>query len=309
LADTRRHPSSRAAHAALLDVRADEFAEAFGRSPLLIRHHVDVAAPLFTRDALVARAADWPGPWVEHHQADLPFVLPSGKTDRLSVDPGEVVRGIETNGCWVVLWQVEHSPRYATFLDECLDRVDALVAGREGGVTSRGMNLLIASPRAVAPAHFDMHHNFLLQIQGTKDVMIGTFSDPRLAERAIDRYYDEHNNNLHVLPDVVSTFRLAPGDGLYIPPFAFHWVRGGDDASVGASCGFRTQWTEQLALVHAFNAKLRRLGVHPVPAGRSPRRDRAKATAFTSARRARRTVRSADTWARRRLGRSAESTT
>ena len=45
-------------------------------------------------------------------------------------------------------------------------------------MTSTGLNLLIASPRAVVPAHFDMHHNFLLQIEGTKEVMIGSYSDP-----------------------------------------------------------------------------------------------------------------------------------
>jgi hypothetical protein len=286
--------------APVLDVAPGELAGAFGRSPFLIRHHLGDAHPLLSRAALVERAAEWPAPWVEHHRADLPFVLPSGKTEQLPGGVDEVVRDIDTNGCWVVLWQLEHSPRYSVLLDECLDEIDVLVGDREGGMTSRGMNLLVASPHAVAPAHFDMHHNFLLQIEGTKDVMIGSFSDPTLREREIDRYYDEHNNNLRLLPDVVSTFHLAPGDGLYIPPFAFHWVRGGPEASVGLSCGFRTRATEQTKLVHTCNAKLRRLGLHPAPAGRSPQRDRAKVAAYTWARRARRATRSATARVKRR---------
>ena len=51
------------------------------------------------------------------------------------------------------------------------------------------------------------------------------------------------------LPEDTVTFRLGPGDGLYIPPFAFHWVRGGPETSIAISCGFRTRTTEQANLV------------------------------------------------------------
>jgi Cupin superfamily protein len=296
--------STQAPAARLLEVPAGEFADAFGRSPFRVRHRLDAQHALLTRDALIARAADWPTPWLEHHRADLPFVLPTGETDQLAVNAGEVVRDIDSNGCWVVLWDLEHSPSYSQFLDECLEGVDTMVGDREGGLTSRGLNVLVASPGAVVPAHFDLNHNFLLQIEGTKDVMIGSFSDPSIGEREIDRYFDEHNNNARILPDVVSTFRLAPGDGLYIPPYAFHWVRGGSDASIGISCGFRTRLTEQTNLVHICNAKLRRIGLHPAAPGRSAHRDRAKIATLTWARRVRRTITSAASRVRRWIHRS-----
>jgi hypothetical protein len=279
-----------AAATTLLEVPASTFAEHFGRSPFTVRHHVGAEHPLLTRAALTERAADWPQNWLEHHLADVPFVLPTGRTEQLDLGVDAIMRDIDENGCWLVLWELEHSPRYEKLLDECLDPVDARVGNREGGMTRRGMNALVASPGAVAPAHFDMHHNFLLQIDGTKDVMIGSFSDAAIAQREVDKYYDEHNNNLRLLPDVVQTFRLTPGDGLYIPPFAFHWVKGGADVSIGISCGFRTRRTEQMNLAHQYNARLRRYGLRPAPAGRSVPRDRVKATAFTSARRARREV-------------------
>jgi hypothetical protein len=289
----------------VLDVPVGEFLEAFGHAPCRVRHRLDVQHPLLTRDALSARAADWPEPWLEHHRADLPFVLPNGKTDQLAVSAGEVVRDIDSNGCWVVLWQLEHSPRYSALLDECLEVGDALVGAREGGMTSRGMNVLVSSPRAVAPAHFDMHHNFLLQIEGTKDVMIGSFSDPSVGEREINRYFDERNNNARLLPDIVSNFRLAPGEGVYIPPFAFHWVRGGPEASISISCGFRTRSTEQANRVHVCNARLRRIGLHPAAPGRSAFRDRAKIVAFAWAQRVHRTLAPVTSRARRWMHRSA----
>jgi hypothetical protein len=285
------------AAAPLVDVATPELAAAFGHAACRVDHHVEPGHLLLTRDAFVARTAAWPDQWIEHHRADLPFLLPDGRRQRLPLPAPEVVRGIDDNGCWVVLWSLENEPRYEAFLVECLAGVDALAA-REGGRTSSGLNLLASSPGAIVPVHFDMHHNLLLQVEGTKEVMIGSYSDPDVAQRAFDRYYDVHNNNATELPDIVSTYTLGPGDGLYIPPFGFHWVRGGTETSIGVSCGFRTRATELTNRVHRANARLRRLGLHPSPPGRSALRDRTKVTAFDWARRVRETGRAATARAR-----------
>jgi hypothetical protein len=282
-------PSSTSTDGApLLDVSAARLVEDLGSAPFPVRHHVDPHHPLLTREALIARAADWPSRLARHRSGHVPFVMPTMSADRLAADAAEVMRDIDHNSCWLVLWELERSPRYSEFLDECLDPVDVLVGTREGGITDRGLNVLASSPEAVVPAHFDMHHNFLLQVDGTKEVTIGSFSDPRVNEHAIDRFYDECNNNAPALPDVASTFPLGPGDGVYIPPFAFHWVAGGPDTSISISCGFRTRATEQANLVHECNARLRRLGLHPRPPGTSVHRDRAKVELLAWARRARR---------------------
>jgi hypothetical protein len=283
------NPSSTSTdRAPLLDVSATAFVEDLGSTPFSVRHHVGPHHPLLTREALIARAADWPSRLARHRSGNVPFVMPAVSADRLAADAAEVMRDIDHNSCWLVLWELERSPRYSNLLDECLDPVDMLVGTREGGMTDRGLNVLASSPEAVVPAHFDMHHNFLLQIAGTKEVTIGSFSDPRVNERAIDRFYDDGNNNAPALPDVASTFRLGPGDGVYIPPFAFHWVRGGPETSISISCGFRTRATEQASLVHECNSRLRRLGLHPRAPGASDSRDRAKIELLGWARRARR---------------------
>ena len=276
------NPSSTVSDCApLLDVSAVDVAEHLGDAPFAVRHHVGPQHPLLTREALIARAADWPARLSRHRRGDVPFVMPDTSADRLSADAAEVMRDIDHNACWLVLWELERSPRYSDLLDECLDPVDVLVGSREGGMTDRGLNVLASSPEAVVPAHFDMHHNFLLQIDGTKEVTVGSFSDPRVNERAIDRFYDECNNNAPALPDVASTFRLGPGDGVYIPPFGFHWVRGGPETSISISCGFRTSATEHAGLVHEYNARLRRFGLHPRAPGASASRDRAKVEMLT----------------------------
>ncbi len=291
--------------APLLDLSATALVEDLGSAPFPVRHHVGPQHPLLTREALIARAADWPRRLARHRRGDVPLVMPTMSADRLDGDAEDVMRDIDHNSCWLVLWELERSPRYSDLLDECLDPVDALVGTREGGITDRGMNVLASSPEAAVPAHFDMHHNFLLQVDGTKEVTIGSFSDPRVNEGAIDRFYDECNNNARTLPNVATTFRLAPGDGVYIPPFAFHWVRGGPETSVSISCGFRTRATEQANLVHECNARLRRLGLHPQPPGTSVHRDRAKVELLAWARRARRASEPVLTNVRNRVHRTA----
>jgi hypothetical protein len=291
--------------APLLEVPASALLEHLGRTPFAVRHHIEPQHPLLTRDALVARAADWPATLSRHRSGDVQFVMPSMSVDRLDADAAEVMRDIDRNSCWLVLWELERSLRYSDFLDQCLDPVDEMVGAREGGMTDRGLNVLASSPGAIVPAHFDMHHNFLLQIDGTKEVMVGSFRDPRVNEAAIDRFYDEGNNNARAMPDVAESFRLGPGDGVYIPPFAFHWVRGGPETSISISCGFRTRATEQANLVHECNARLRRFGLHPAPPGTSEHRDRAKVEVLTWARRARRASEPALTKVRNRVGRVA----
>ena len=291
--------------APLLDVSASALLEDLGSAPFAVRHHVGPRHPLLTREALIARADDWPSRLSRHRRGNVSVVMPTMSADRLAADAAEVMRDIDHNSCWLVLWELERSTRYSEFLDECLDPVDALVGTREGGMTDRGLNVLASSPGAVVPAHFDMHHNFLLQIDGTKEVTIGSFSDPHVNERAIDRFYDEGNNNAPTLPDVASTFRLGPGDGVYIPPFGFHWVRGGPETSISLSCGFRTRATEQANLVHECNARLRRLGLHPHPPGTSVYRDRAKVELLAWARRTRRASEPVVTKVRNRVHRTA----
>jgi hypothetical protein len=274
----------------MIEVSASTLAEALGRHPFRFRHGLGIDHALVARKMLAARADEWPSSWVEHHLADLPYVLPSGKTDQLPIDAGDVVRGIDDNSCWVVLWHMEHNPVYRALLDECMTPIDEILPEREGRMTRRGMNVLIGSPQAVVPAHFDLHHNLLLQVEGTKEFNIGSFADPAVEARELDRYFDDRTNNARDLPDIVTTYSLGPGDGVYIPPYAMHWTRGGAEGNVGVSVGFQTAVTDRRCLVHQCNASLRRRGLHPKPAGQSEHRDRAKVAAFTQARRLRQSV-------------------
>ena len=94
-----------------------------------------------------------------------------GSTPRAT--PGEIARGIETNGCWMVLKFVETDPEYSACPDEALDEVLPVVAAREGKATKKQAFIFLTAPNATTPLHTDPEENFLLQVKAKKQIEIG----------------------------------------------------------------------------------------------------------------------------------------
>jgi hypothetical protein len=272
--------------AELLDIDGGAFAEGFAERPFAVRHSL-AAHPLLTLEAIAELSDELPLAAVERHRANLPIVMPGGAPE-LDGRPSETVLEIEGGDVWMVLWNIEQVPRYAALLDACLDEVERHVEGRHGGMRDRKAYLFLSAPGAITPAHFDPEHNLLLQIRGVKDMNVGRFDDPADQQRELDRYHSGGHRNLDRMPERFDLFRLHPGEGVYVWPFAPHWVRNGDAASVSLSITFRTQESRQIERVHRFNARMRRLHLKPRPAGQSPVVDRSKARLMEAAGRLRR---------------------
>jgi hypothetical protein len=258
------------------------FAKGFARQPFGVQHAL-VRHPLLSLDAIADLADEMPGDAVERHRADLPMVMPGGAPE-LAGTPSDTVRGIESNGCWMVLWNIEQVARYKALLDECLDEVERYVGDQHGGMRDRKAYLFLSAPDATTPLHFDPEHNLLLQIRGIKDMNVGRFTDPADQQHELDRYHAGGHRNLDRVPEEFSLFRLQPGDGVYVWPFAPHWVKNGPEASVSLSITFRTHASWRAERVHRFNARARQLRISPRPAGQSRVADEAKATAMELAR-------------------------
>jgi hypothetical protein len=267
----------------LLDIDTGEFARRYGGGPMAIRHSLGDHR-LLTVEAVAELADDLPAGKVEHNAGALPSVLPGGEAPRSELSPGEIARGIERNGQWMVLKNIELSPAYRQLLDETLDEVAPLVEGREGegGMTRREGFIFLSAPGSVTPSHLDPEHNFLLQVRGTKDMHVGRFASPEHEQRELERYYHGGHRNIDRLPDTAETYHLSPGDGVYVPVHAPHWVANGPHASVSLSITWYTPAVEQAGRVHAFNGRLRRLRLAPRPPGRRPGADRGKALAQRS---------------------------
>jgi Cupin superfamily protein len=250
----------------LLDIDLDRFSEAVGRTSMPVRHRL-AAHDLLSVEALAVLADALPAVSVEHNVADVPVVSPTGEVQVVERSPGDIAREIASNGCWMVLKNVEQDPAYRALLDVCLDEVAPLFGGREGGMQKREAFVFLSSPNAVTPSHVDPEHNFLLQIRGVKHMNVGRFADPVVEQRELERVYGGGHRNIEQEPDDYTTFTLHPGDGVYVRPDAPHFVLNGPEPSVSLSITWRTPTTRRAARIHQVNGRLRALRLRPRPPG------------------------------------------
>jgi hypothetical protein len=115
-------------------------------------------------------------------------------------------------------------------------------------------------------------------LRGKKDMHVGRFASRTIEQEELTRYNDGGHRNIAQMPLHSSTFTMLAGDGVYLPPWAPHWVNNGPQASLSLSITFRTGLSQQVENAHRFNAKLRRWGYTPPPVGESEFGDRLKAT-------------------------------
>jgi Cupin superfamily protein len=260
----------------LLNIEEDKFARCFSRQAFGVGHGL-ADHPLLTLDAMAELADRLPLKSIERHRADLPLLSP-GQPPELEGPPSETVRELESGNAWMVMWYIEQVPEYRMLLDECLNQVETYVGGRHGGMRYRKAYLFLSAPGATTPAHFDPEQNLLLQIRGAKDFSVGCFAYPTEQQAELDRYFDGGHRNLDRMPQLETTFHMEPGDGVYVPPFAPHWVHVGEQASISLSITFRTRSSLEMERVSHFNARMRRLHLSPHPPGTSRARDRLKAS-------------------------------
>lgn len=251
----------------LLDLDPESCRTGIGHREFSLTHHL-AQHPLLTLEALAELADALPAGAIERHKAEQPLLVPGGAAN-LSGPPSETVRSIGTNGRWMVFWNIEQVNGYRELLDAILDQALPLLPAREGGMGRRESFLFLSAPNSVTPVHFDPENNFLLQIRGSKRVKVGCFPDRAAELRELDRYHDGGHRNLVEIPPCSSTFDMQPGMGIYLYPWAPHWVYNGPEVSVSLSITFRTARSQQAERVHTFNARLRRHGYTPVPAGAS----------------------------------------
>jgi JmjC domain len=263
-----------------LDIDAAAFRASFARCSLLVRHSL-LEHPLFAMDEIAALADRLPPDLVRREQGDLPLDN-RGYVDAGAGRPSETVRGIERNGARVSLREIQCDPLYRTLIDECLDEVEPVLDGLEGGMCRRSGYIFVSSPAATTPMHFDPEHSFLLQVRGTKTVYSVPRTDPSVIQAELDNYYDGAPCSFGDLRQSADRYDLWPGAGVYFPSFVPHWVKTHGGVSVSFSIPFYTRFSERAEYVNRVNTRLRRLRLRPRPPGESLTVDRTKAAVMRS---------------------------
>ncbi len=240
------------------------FAKAYPDQPVKLSHDL-VGHSLLTLDALARLAERMPAASVEYNLGKLPLGVRPEDTPSNGLTLGETIRTIETNGSWAVLKNVERDPAYGALLDAALAELEPIVAAQTGPMLHREAFIFLSSPGSVTPFHMDPEHNILLQIMGTKTMMIFPARDEALvpAQKSEDFHGGGHRNLewQDGFKARGTPFPLAPGDAVHVPVKAPHFVENGPAVSVSLSVTWRSDRSVAEGELHSFNALLRKRGL------------------------------------------------
>jgi hypothetical protein len=201
---------------------------------------------LFRLDALARLAERLPDASVEYNRGDLPLGV-DGKPERPARSIGETIRSIADSGSWAVLKNIEQDPAYAEVLADLLDELRPEIEAKTGRMLLTQGFVFVSSPGAITPYHFDPEHNILLQLRGTKTMTQFPAGDPRFAPDEVHEGYHTGGARELTWRDELAAggreFRIAPGEALFVPVMAPHFVRNGDQPSVSLSITWRSEWS------------------------------------------------------------------
>lgn len=258
--------------------RAD-FAASYPEGPHKLRHNLRDHA-LLTLESLATLGESLPPRSVEYNRGDLPIGLEE-RPGATGLTIGETIRGIDTSNSWSVLKNIEQNPAYADLLAQLLAEIRPEIEVRTGRMLKTQGFIFVTSPDAITPYHFDPEHNILLQLRGSKEMTIFPAGDARFAPDEVHETYHtgggrELKWNDHFAPHGL-TFRITPGEALFVPVMSPHYVKNGPEVSISLSITWRSEWSFAEADARAFNKVLRARGLRPAPPGRWPARNMAKA--------------------------------
>ena len=204
---------------------------------------------------------------------DLEQYKHAANNDELSTD--ELINAIETQNVVIVLRNVESDHLYGEFVNHCLDSLSGIVEPVTGPISGRESFVFVSPPNAYTPYHWDPEQNFFMQVRGKKQMAIYDVLDRNLLpEGALENYYTQ-GQVITKCPDELfdncELFEMNPGDGVYVPVTAPHWVKTLDEVSISVSINFRTPSSIRRARVFRANRMIRRIGIRPQSV--SPRAD------------------------------------
>lgn len=249
----------------------------YPHEPARLRHRL-LDDPRFTLEALVGLAARLPAASIEYNAGDIPIDQDADKTPSNGLSVEETIRRIETCRSWMVLKNVEQDPAYAAALEECLADIAPSATPATGRMEKKLGFIFISSAGAVTPFHMDPEHNILMQIRGSKSFSVYPADKGIVSDEDHELYHAGlHHRNLGHRPEfdaLRQTHELEPGDALYVPVKAPHWVKVGPEPSVSFSITWRSRASLDEAALRLANRALRARGLNPPAPGERPLRDR-----------------------------------
>lgn len=258
------------------------FAAHYPENPHILRHGL-TAHPLLEIEALAGLAERLPIISVEYNRGDLPIGV-DGKPGSNGLTIAETIRRVESSESWAVLKNIEQVPAYRDLLIGLLDEIRPDIEAATGAMLKPQGFIFVSSPHSITPYHFDPEHNILLQIRGTKVMTQFPAGDTRFVpDVAHETYHWGGPRELQWDDSFLAhgrAFALSPGEALFVPVMAPHFVKNGPAPSVSLSITWRSEWSYRESDARIFNAILRARGLDPKAPGRWPQQNYGRAFAF-----------------------------
>jgi hypothetical protein len=259
------------------------FAAGYPETPHKLPHGLH-AHPLLSLDALADLAEALPEASREYNRADLPVGLNGVKAPANGLGIGETIRRIGETGSWAALKNIEQVPAYRDLLLALLEELRPVIEDRTGAMLRPQGFVFITSPGGVTPYHFDPEHNILMHLAGSKTMTLFPQGNSRFApDETHESYHTGGGRELFwrdELADGGTEWTLSPGEALFVPVMAPHYVRNGPASAISLSITWRSEWSFEEADARAFNGILRRAGLSPRAPDRWPARNTVKATGW-----------------------------
>lgn len=286
--DLSRDDARSAVPAIFPDSARNSFASAYPEQPLIIDHELH-DHPLLGLDALADLAGRLPESSIEYNRGDLPIGV-DGKPGTTGLSITETIHKIAGANSWAVLKNIEQDEGYRALLHALLEELRPAIEAKTGAMLHPQGFVFISSPDAVTPYHFDPEHNILLQLRGSKTMTQFPAGDGRFAPDIMHESYHLGGPRELQWDDGFASagreFALAPGQALFVPVMAPHFVRNGPESSISLSITWRSDWSYDEAGARCFNALLRKAGMDPAPPHRWPGSNRAKCFGYRAWRKA-----------------------
>jgi hypothetical protein len=243
------------------------FESVYPLAPTHLTHRI-ADHPLLTLDALSSLAARMRPETLEHNAAvDLPLGISYAETPANGLSVHDTIARIDECGSWVLLKYIEQDPDYSELMREVLAEIAPIVTPRTGAMMRFEGFIFVSSPRAVTPLHFDPEYNILLQARGSKTMTLFPQADPDIIRQEFfEQYFAGGPRNLpwdDAWKARAHEISIVPGEAIYVPILAPHWVQTHDEVSISLSLTWRSEWSFHHADACRFNRRMRKIGLRP----------------------------------------------
>jgi hypothetical protein len=270
----------------------DRFARFYPESPGKLSHGL-LGHPLLTLEALVGLAGRLDRKDVEYNAGDLPYGVDPKDVHHTGLSPQETIRRIEECGSWMVLKNVNKDPAYGALLEQALGEVAGVIEPVSGEMLCKVGFIFVSSPNAVTPFHLDPEHNILLQITGSKTMLIVPGEEDVVPSEKHEAYHVGGHRNVDWRAEYEQRgqkFELTPGEAVHVPLMWPHWVKNGPEPSISFSITWKSRWIYEEADARGMNHLLRKAGLRPKAPAAFPKPNTGKAIAYRAIRKARERV-------------------